>query len=189
VLLGVRFEPTTVAGVYTIELDLIEDERGFFARSWCAREFEEQGLETQFVQTNVGFNERRGTLRGLHFQLPPHDEVKVVRCSSGAVWDVAVDLRKGSATYLDWYATQLDEQNRRALYLPRGCAHGYLTLVDDTELLYQTSAFYMPAAATGVPYDDPSLAIEWPSKPSVVSEQDRSWPPLDPAAPPFTEAG
>ena len=187
-LLTVRFEPTTVAGVYTIELDLIEDERGFFARAWCAREFDEHGLETRFVQANLGFNRRRGTLRGLHFQLPPHDEVKLVRCSRGAVWDVAVDLRESSTTYLRWFGAQLDEQNRRALYVPRGCAHGYLTLVEDSELLYQTSAFYMPAAAAGVPYDDPSLAIEWPDEPVVVSEQDRSWPALDPAAPPFTEA-
>lgn len=183
-----RFEPTPLAGVYTIALEPIEDERGFFARTWCAREFEEQGLETGFVQANVGFNKRRGTLRGLHFQSPPHEEVKVVRCSRGAVWDVAVDLRKQSTTYLRWFATRLDEENRRALYIPRGCAHGYLTLVEDSELHYQTSAFYEPAAAAGVPYDDPSLAIEWPEEPSVVSEQDRSWPALDPADPPFREA-
>jgi len=184
-----RFEPTTVAGVYVIELDLIEDERGFFARSWCTHEFEEHGLGAQFVQANVGFNKVRGTLRGLHFQLPPHDEVKLVRCTRGAVWDVAVDLRKGSTTYLEWFGTQLDERNHRALYIPRGCAHGYLTLVDESELHYQTSASYVPSAATGVPYHDPSVAIEWPDEPSVVSDQDRSWPLLDPAAPPFADAG
>lgn len=182
-----RFEPTTVAGVYVIELDRIEDERGFFARSWCAREFEEHELETRFVQANVGFNKVRGTLRGLHFQLPPHDEVKLVRCTRGAVWDVAVDLRKGSSTYLGWFGMRLDEDNRRALYVPRGCAHGYLTLVDDSELHYQTSASYAPNAATGCPYDDPSFGIEWPDEPSVVSDQDRNWPPFDPADPPFAE--
>lgn len=184
-----RFEPTTVAGVYVVELDLIEDDRGFFARSWCTREFEEHGLETQFVQANVGFNKLRGTLRGLHFQLPPHDEVKLVRCTRGAVWDVAVDLRKGSTTYLDWFGTRLDEENHSALYVPSGCAHGYLTLVDDSELHYQTSAFYAPTAATGLPYHDPSLAIEWPDEPRVISDQDRNWASLDLDAPPFAEAG
>ncbi len=159
-----------------VEIEAIEDERGFFARAWCRREFEEQGLRTSFVQENIGFNTRRGTLRGLHFQAPPHVEVKLVRCVRGAVWDVALDLRSDSPTFGRWFGTDLGADDRKMLHVPEGCAHGYLTLTDDAEIRYLTSQFYAPDAAGGVRYDDPAFAIEWPGEVRLVSGQDRGWP-------------
>jgi dTDP-4-dehydrorhamnose 3,5-epimerase len=172
----VRFLPTEVEGAYVVELEPIEDERGLFARAWCAREFSENGLETAFVQENVGFSGRAGTLRGLHFQRAPHDEVKLVRCTAGAVWDVAVDLRDDSPTYRRSTGVELSAAARNMLYVPRGCAHGYLTLTDDAETRYLTSQYYAPDAASGVRYDDPALDIPWPADVVVASEADRSWP-------------
>jgi dTDP-4-dehydrorhamnose 3,5-epimerase len=171
-----RFDETGIEGVVVVEINPIEDERGFFARSWCAREFREHGLSDTFVQENVGFNIRRGTMRGFHYQDDPHAEDKLVRCVRGLVWDVALDLRVGSTTFGQWFGTELSDENRAMLHVPKGCAHGYLTLVDGTEIRYLTSAFYEPSAARGIRYDDPEFALEWPSDISVVSHADRGWP-------------
>jgi dTDP-4-dehydrorhamnose 3,5-epimerase len=171
-----RFTNTDVAGVVIVEVEPIHDERGFFARAWCAREFAEHGIEAEFVQENVGFSSRAGTLRGLHLQASPYDEVKLVRCTRGAVWDVAVDSRRHSPTYGAWIGLELDAEKRNMLCIPEGCAHGYVTLRDDTELRYLTSCYYEPTAATGFRYDDPGFGIDWPVEITVVSEQDLAWP-------------
>jgi dTDP-4-dehydrorhamnose 3,5-epimerase len=172
----VRFETTAVDGVVVIEIDPIEDERGLFGRVWCRREFAEHGLDVEFVQENVGFSISAGTMRGLHFQRPPFAEVKLVRCTAGAVWDVAADLRPGSPTYLTSVGVELRGDRRNMLYVPAGCAHGYLTLTDAAEVRYLTSQFYAADAVGGVRHDDEALAIEWPREVAIVSEQDRSWP-------------
>jgi dTDP-4-dehydrorhamnose 3,5-epimerase len=174
-----RFHSTDVAGAYVVEIDPIEDERGFFARGWCAREFAENGLHATFVQENVGFSGRAGTLRGMHFQQAPHEEAKLVRCTAGAVWDVAVDLRERSPTYRRWAGVELSAADRNMLFVPEGCAHGYLTLTDSAETRYLTSQYYAPEAASGVRYDDPALGIRWPADVVVVSEADRGWPLLE----------
>lgn len=171
-----RLIETAVEGAFVIEIVRREDERGFFARTWCRREFEELGLDPALVQINVGFNLRAGTLRGMHFQRAPFDETKVVRCTRGSVFDVALDLRPGSPTYRRWAGVELSADHHRMLYVPRGCAHGYQTLVDDTELCYQTSQVYAPDHATGVRYDDPAFAIAWPTAVTVLSDADRRWP-------------
>jgi dTDP-4-dehydrorhamnose 3,5-epimerase len=171
-----RFEETTLPGAYILELERREDERGFFARVWCAEELREAGLDTSVVQANIGFSHRRGTLRGMHFQEPPHAEVKIVRCTLGAVYDVIVDLRPGSPTHRRWLGVELTAENRRQLYVPEGFAHGYQTLTDDTEICYQTSREYAPESARGVRYDDPAFGIEWPVAVTVVSEADLAWP-------------
>ncbi len=171
-----RFKETRLRGVYRIELDKIGDDRGFFARSWCKREFEEQGLTAQWVQANIGRSTGTGTLRGMHYQRAPWEEVKLVRCTKGAVYDVAVDLRPSSASYRQWVAAELTADNHTMLYVPEGCAHGYLTLEDDSEIMYFTSQFYTPEAATGAGYDDPAFGIEWPARVEIISEQDAGWP-------------
>ena len=171
-----RFQFTALDGAVVIDLDRIEDERGFFARAWCRREFGENGLDADFVQENVGFSIAAGTMRGLHFQRSPFSEVKLVRCTSGAVWDVAVDLRPGSPTYLRSAGVELSAERRNMLYVPEGCAHGYLTLTDSAEVRYLTSQYYAADAVGGVRYDDAALGIEWPREVAVVSEQDLSWP-------------
>ena len=175
----VTFSETEVAGAYVVEIEPIADERGYFARSWCTREFGERGLATTFVQQNVGLSKASGTMRGLHFQLPPHAEVKLARCTAGAVWDVAVDLRDGSPTYRSWTGVELRATQGTMLYVPEGCAHGYVTLTDDAEVTYLTSTFYAPEAAAGVRFDDPALGIRWPVEIKLASENDRSWPLLD----------
>jgi dTDP-4-dehydrorhamnose 3,5-epimerase len=174
----VRFHPTKLKDAYVVELEAIEDERGTFARSFCSREFREHGLADSFVQCNLSWNRRRGTLRGLHFQRPPSAEVKLVRCTSGALWDVIVDLRPDSPTYLQHFGIELSATNRLALYIPELFAHGFQTLEDSTEVLYQMSAYYAPEHAAGLPYNDPRLSIPWPLEVTVVSEKDRSWTPL-----------
>jgi dTDP-4-dehydrorhamnose 3,5-epimerase len=171
-----RFHPSEIDGVFVIEVDEIRDERGFFARSFCANEFASRELEVSYVQENIGFNDRKGTLRGLHYQIAPHEEVKLVRCVRGAVWDIAVDLRPVSATYGRWVGIELTEANRTSFYVPAGCAHGYLTLTDDAEIRYLTSAYYAPQAARGARYDDPLFAIDWPGEVTLVSDTDRNWP-------------
>lgn len=170
------FTETPLPGAFTVDLAPIEDERGFFARSFSEEAFTAHGLEARFVQCNISHNRRRGTLRGLHFAAPPHDEVKLVRCTRGALWDVIVDLRPGSPTRGRWFAATLDAENRRALYVPRGFAHGFQTLVDDTEVFYQMSASYVAAAARGVRHDDPQLGIPWPLPERILSERDRGLP-------------
>jgi dTDP-4-dehydrorhamnose 3,5-epimerase len=172
-----RFTELELPGAYLIELDRIEDERGFFARTFCRDEFAEHGLETEVVQANTAFNRRRGTLRGLHFQAAPHAESKLVRCTRGAVYDVIVDLRPGSPTHTRWVGVELTAQNDAMLYVPKGFAHGYQTLVDETETSYLMSEYHEPSAASGVRWDDPAFGIEWPEAGErVMNDRDRSWP-------------
>lgn len=171
-----RFQKIEIEGARLIDLDKRSDERGYFARIWCSAELEQQGLVGRVVQINTGFSPRAGTLRGLHFQRPPYAEVKIARCLRGAVFDVAVDLRPGSPTFRRWQGFVLTPENGRALYVPEGCAHGYLTLADDSELMYTTTQPYVPEAAGGVRYDDAAFGIEWPAPITVVSDADRRWP-------------
>jgi dTDP-4-dehydrorhamnose 3,5-epimerase len=175
------FTPTELEGAYLIDLEPREDERGFFARAWAEEEFAEHGLSTDVVQANIAFNRRTGTLRGMHFQRDPHAEVKVVRCTRGALYDVIVDLRPGSPTHTRWIGVELTADNRRALYVPEGFAHGYQTLADDTEAYYQVSAAYASHAEGGVRWNDPAFGIEWPApEPPVMSDKDRAWPDYKP---------
>lgn len=177
------FRETAVAGAFVIELEPRGDERGFFARAFCRHEFEEHGLNPAVVQCNVSISAAEGTLRGMHFQLPPHEEAKLVRCTRGALWDVALDLRPDSPTYRRWSGVELTADNRRMLYVPEGCAHGFQTLVPDTEAFYQVSAAYAPDAERGVRWDDPAFAIEWPSTARrVLSPKDATWPDYEPRA-------
>jgi dTDP-4-dehydrorhamnose 3,5-epimerase len=172
---------TRLPGAYTIDLEPIEDERGFFARQWCEQELADAGLTTAVSQASVAFNRVRGTLRGMHWQEPPSAEVKLVRCVHGGIYDVIVDLRPESGTFADWIAVELTEDNRRTLYVPEGFAHGYQTLTDDTEVWYQMSSPYVPEAARGFRYDDPRFGIEWPpAAERVISERDQRWPDFDP---------
>jgi dTDP-4-dehydrorhamnose 3,5-epimerase len=169
-------DSTPIAGAFVITPKTLRDHRGFFARLWCMDEFARLGLTTHFTQSNVGFSERKGTLRGLHYQATPHQEVKLVRCTKGAVFDVLVDLRRDSPTHTQWFGLELSEENRKLLYVPEGCAQGYITLRDSAEIYYDTSAAYAGHAAFGVRYDDPQFGIVWPIPPEVISEQDRNWP-------------
>ena len=170
-------EQLSIPGVWLLTPDKISDERGFFARSWCRRELEEHGLNANIVQTNISRNARANTLRGMHFQRPPHGEVKLVRCTKGAIFDVAVDIRPESETYLQWLGVELTEENHRTLYIPEGFAHGFLTLKDDTEIYYQHTEYYHPESAGGLRWDDPRIAIDWPEWPGerVMSEKDLGW--------------
>lgn len=172
----VLFHDTPIAGAYVLEPQRIRDERGFFARLWCAQELASRGLSSAIRQTNIGVSARKGTLRGLHFQREPHAEVKIIRCPRGAIFDVIVDLRPQSPTFRRWHGLELSGENSLALYVPEGCAQGYLTMRDDTEIYYHASAAYEPRAASGVRYDDPAFGIEWPSPIEVISDQDRLWP-------------
>jgi dTDP-4-dehydrorhamnose 3,5-epimerase len=176
-----NFRETAIEGVWLVEPERYEDERGFFARTWDAEEFERRGLSGRFVQASISFNRRRGTLRGMHFQDAPHEEAKLVRCTSGSIFDVAVDLRTGSPTHRRWVGAELSAENRLALYVPEGCAHGFLTLTDDAEIAYEISAFHAPDAARGVRWDDPAIGIDWPGEVLVVNERDRTYPDLLPA--------
>lgn len=171
-----RFTLTPVPGAQVIDPAPHEDDRGRFMRAWCMREFAGHGLDFLPVQANMGLSVRRGTLRGMHFQEAPALEAKLVRCTRGTIFDVVLDLRPESSAYRVWYSAELSAENGRMLYIPEGCAHGYQTLEDDTEMFYMTSAFYTPGAARGVRYDDPAFAIQWPLPASIVSEQDRDWP-------------
>ena len=170
------FRETTVAGAWVIEPELLTDERGFFARIWDTDEFAMRGLNAQLVQCSLSYTRARGTLRGLHYQVPPHEEGKLVRCTAGAVFDVAVDIRPDSATFRRWFGIELSAENRRALYVPERCAHGLLTLTDDSQVLYQMSGFEAPEAARGVRFDDPAFGIEWPIERRVLSARDASYP-------------
>jgi dTDP-4-dehydrorhamnose 3,5-epimerase len=169
------FTETRVKGAYIIEIEKIADDRGFFARSWCQKEFEEHHLNANFVQINVGFSIKKGTLRGIHYQVAPHEEVKLVRCTMGAVYDVVVDLRPDSPTYKQWAGIELTAENHKMLYIPEGCGHGYQTLADNSEIQYQTSQFYYRESAKGSRFDDPVFGIHWTLPVKVISAQDKSW--------------
>jgi len=171
-----RFLETGLADAFLIDLDLASDERGFFARSFCEREFESRGLASRFVQCNVSFNHQEGTIRGMHWQAAPNAEAKLVRCTSGAIFDVIVDLRRDSKTRKKVFGTELSSQNRRMLFIPAGFAHGFQSLCDDSEVFYQMSEFYAPEAAHGFRWNDPDVGIRWPRELSVISDHDRSLP-------------
>lgn len=166
----------SLGGAFLVEPERVTDERGHFARLFSAEEFRAKGLNGRVDQCSYSYNPRERTLRGLHYQEGPHGECKLVRCTRGAAYDVAVDLRPESPTYLRWYGVELTEENRLAVYLPEGVAHGLLTLADDTEIYYQMSAPYVPGAARGVRWDDPAFGIEWPAAPRIISERDRHYP-------------
>ena len=170
------FTETKLKGSYIIELEKREDQRGFFARAWCQKEFADHGLNANLVQASISHNARRGTLRGMHYQAPPYEETKLVRCTAGSIYDVLLDLRPASATYRQWLGVELSASNYRSVYISAGFAHGFLTLADDSEVTYQVSQFYYPESARGVRYNDPAFGIEWPMKPVVISEKDKSWP-------------
>jgi dTDP-4-dehydrorhamnose 3,5-epimerase len=179
-----RFTATPLAGAYVVDVEPVADERGLFARTWCRREMEARGLDPGLVQCSVSFNKKRGTLRGMHFQAPPDQEVKLVRCTRGAVFDVVLDLRQGSPTFKRWFAAELTADNRKALYVPAGFAHGFQTLADDSEVLYQMSEFHSPESARGVRWNDPAFAIDWPrAAKRTMSQRDRSYPDFHPEAP------
>ncbi|HEX2189563.1 MAG TPA: dTDP-4-dehydrorhamnose 3,5-epimerase [Longimicrobiaceae bacterium] len=169
------FTETRLAGAWTIDPERREDERGFFARVYCEREFREHGLMPHVAQANMSSNPRRGTLRGMHYQVEPYREAKLVRCTRGAIHDVIVDLRPDSPTRLQWIGVDLTAENARMLYVPEGFAHGFVTLEDDTEVTYQVSEFYAPGSERGLRWDDPALGVEWPMEPLVVSDKDRGW--------------
>jgi dTDP-4-dehydrorhamnose 3,5-epimerase len=171
----VKFIQTEIAGVHLVDMEPIEDERGFFARAFCQREFSRAGLDFSPVQANFSYNYQQGTLRGMHYQVPPHGEDKLIRVVRGAIFDVALDLRPESETYCHWVGFHLSAENRRSLYLPQGCAHGYLTLADDCEVYYLVSAEYSPKASRVVRWNDPTFGIEWPmASPRVISDNDRN---------------
>jgi dTDP-4-dehydrorhamnose 3,5-epimerase len=173
-----KFLETTIAGLYIVEIEPLTDDRGFFARSFCARDFQALGLETTVAQCNISFNKKAGTLRGLHFQAFPHEEAKLIRCTRGSVYDVAIDIRPNSRTYLKWFAAELNSENRRMMFIPRGFAHGFQTLVDESEVFYLMSEFYHPESGRGLCWDDPVLGITWPLTDPIISDKDRSYSPV-----------
>jgi dTDP-4-dehydrorhamnose 3,5-epimerase len=174
------FHETAIPYLVVVDLERHTDERGFFARSWCSEEFRKAGLPDHFAQCNVSWNTCRHTLRGMHWQAAPHGEAKFVRCTSGALFDVAIDLRVQSPTYLQHFAIELSSTNRRAVFIPSGLAHGFLTLVDETEVLYHMDVPFVEGVSRGARWDDPAFAIEWPALPSVISDRDRTYPDFHP---------
>jgi dTDP-4-dehydrorhamnose 3,5-epimerase len=175
-----KFDPTPLIGVYLVELERRGDDRGFFARFFCEREFSEAGLQSRFVQINNSLSAKAGTLRGLHYQLPPAAETKIVRCLKGALYDVVLDLRPDSPSFGRWFGAELNEDNRRMMYVPKGCAHGFVTLCDNVEALYLVDAFYHPDSERGVRYNDPRFNVAWPIQPVEISDKDRNWGDFDP---------
>lgn len=171
-----KFTPAPLSGAFVIDLEKIEDNRGFFARSWCMREFETHGLNPRLVQCDISFNSKKGTLRGMHYQVKPFEEAKLVRCTMGSIYDVIVDIRPDSPAFGRYFAVVLSSQNRRMLYVPEGFAHGFLTLSDRTEVFYQMSEFYSPDHARGFRWNDPLFAIEWPTEVLILSDRDRDYP-------------
>jgi dTDP-4-dehydrorhamnose 3,5-epimerase len=170
------FTESSINGVFVLDVKRIEDERGFFGRIWCQKEFDEHGIDSRFMQINTALSHRKGTLRGMHYQEEPNAETKVIRCSRGSVFDVAIDIRPSSVTFKQWFGVELSAENQKMLVVPSGCAHGYQTLKDATELMYLTSAFYAPQSARGLRYDDRAFAIQWPLYVSVISSADATWP-------------
>ena len=170
------FRKTKLNDACIIDLEKIEDDRGFFARAFCLNELKEYGIDFPIAQVNVSFSKIRGTLRGLHFQRQPYRESKLMRCTKGSIYDVIIDMRPNSSTFMQWLGAELSERNHRMLYVPEGFAHGYLTLEDNTEVTYPVSEFYTPGAEDGIRWDDQAFAIDWPIEPKVISEKDQSWP-------------
>lgn len=175
------FTKTPLAGAYVIDLERQGDERGFFARVFCENEFRELGLATAFVQVNNSLSGPKGTLRGLHYQLAPRAETKIVRCIRGALWDVILDLREGSPTFGQWFGAELSAENRRMMYVPKGFAHGLVTLTESAEAFYFVDEFYTPQCERGIRWNDPKFNIQWPIEPAVISDKDRNHPDFDPA--------
>lgn len=169
------FTESPIKGAYVIDLERFADERGFFARTWCQREFKAHGLDTSIAQCSISYNQKIGTLRGMHYQAAPHGERKLVRCTAGIIYDVIVDLRPESETFCDWFAVELSADNRRMLYIPEDLAHGFLTLADNTEVFYQISEYYVPESARGVRWNDPAFSISWPMSPRIMSQRDSSY--------------
>ena len=174
-----NFTKTPLSGAFLVDLEPASDDRGFFARTFCEDEFAKRGLPRRFVQCNISFNAKRGTLRGMHFQAAPHAESKLVRCTSGAIFDVIVDIRRSSATYCSWYGIELTSANRRSLFIPDGYAHGFLSLEDNSEVSYMMSTAYAPDFARGFRWDDAAVGIRWPAKPAIISERDATYPVLE----------
>jgi dTDP-4-dehydrorhamnose 3,5-epimerase len=172
----VKFSATPLQDAWLIDIEPLSDDRGFFARSWCRSEFTAHGLDPEIAQESISFNPRIGTLRGLHFQRAPYEEIKIVRCTRGGIFDVIVDLRPQSPTFRQAYGCELTAENRRALYIPKGFAHGFQAVTDNAEVLYRISAFYEPKAGAGYRYDDPAFGIAWPLPVAIISERDLSWP-------------
>ena len=174
------FTETKLPGAYLIDIEKRGDQRGFFARAWCRKEFEAHGLTPHVVQANISLSKWKGTLRGMHYQVAPYAEAKSVRCIRGAIYDVIIDLRPDSPTYMQWLGVELTAENYRMLYVPEGFAHGFQTLVDNTEVTYLVSQFYTPEAEGGARYDDPAFGIEWPLEVQIISDKDKSWPNYSP---------
>jgi dTDP-4-dehydrorhamnose 3,5-epimerase len=176
-----RFQETTLQGVWLVTPDRFDDERGFFARTWGLDEFESNGLDARVVQRNISYNRSLGTLRGMHFQQPPYAEVKIISCLIGAIYDVAMDIRPESPTFGQWFGAELRADNGNLLYVPDGCAHGYLSLEPDSTVEYLISEYYHPESAGGIRWDDPFFKVQWPFEPSVMTPRDRTWPDFTPA--------
>ena len=170
------FRETTLKGAFVIEMEKFEDKRGFFARAWCQKEVEANGLVSRVAETNISFNKRRGTLRGMHYQVAPYEQVKLVRCTAGVIYDVIIDMRPDSPTFRKWTGVELTAENYTMLYVPENFAHGFQTLENNTEVTYQVSQFYSPESERGVRYDDPVFQVEWPLPVEVISEKDIAWP-------------
>ena len=171
----ITFTETNLKGAFVIDLEKRADERGFFARTYCEREFDSHGLNSRFVQCNTSFSNLKGTLRGMHFQIPPHDEAKLIRCIRGAIYDAIVDLRPDSGTFKQYFAAELSAENGKMLYVPPGFAHGFQTLEDNTEVFYQMSEFYSPEHSRGVRWNDPAFGIEWPADQRIILDRDQSY--------------
>jgi len=177
----VIFEETDIKGVFVIEPQMLEDERGFFARAWCEQEFKAHGLNPRLVQCNVSFNKAMGTMRGMHYQIAPYEEARLVRCTKGSIYDVVIDLRPDSPTFKRWKAVTLMADNYKMVYVPEGCAHGFQTLEDNTEVFYHMSEFYAPEYSRGVRWDDPAFGIQWPAVDvRTISARDRGYPDFQP---------
>ncbi len=170
-----EFKETHLKGAFIVDIRKIEDDRGYFGRAYCRKEFMDHGLMSEMVQTNVSLNKRKGTLRGFHYQTPPNEEAKLVRCTRGAIYDVIVDLRPESPTYLKWVGIELTEANSRMLYVPETFGHAFITLEDQTAVTYQVSRFYTPGAEGGIRWNDPAVGVQWPVEPTVISEKDQQW--------------
>jgi dTDP-4-dehydrorhamnose 3,5-epimerase len=171
-----KFRETNLEGAYIIEIEKLSDDRGFFARSWCRKEFEAQGLSPDLVQANVSYSYKKGTIRGMHYQIAPYQESKLIRCTRGAIYDVIIDLRPDSPTYKQWTGVELTVDNYTMFFVPKDFAHGFQTLTDETEIAYQVSQFYTPGSEKGIRYNDPNFNIQWPLEVTIISDKDRAWP-------------